>query len=265
MKALVFLLVLANLLFYAFAAGYFGRPENPDAGRLERQVMPERMRILSRGEAPASAAKARPAAGDGKPAEVSPAESKADDKPLSPEPEATAEKVEKTDPVDKTEKIEKAEKSEPQSVCLSWRALSAADADRLSSLLEKRFTAYKMKRKVVATEGNGWWVSVPPQASRADADKKAGELSELGVGDFFVVPDGPTRFAISLGVFSSEKGAQGRLAELRSKGVRSAVLAPRPGKDSQVSLRVRGPAADKAALLAAVAQALPRSEALACE
>ena len=58
MKTIVFLLVLANLLFYAFGAGYFGRPDNPDAVRLEKQVLPERMRIVSRGEAPVVPAKA---------------------------------------------------------------------------------------------------------------------------------------------------------------------------------------------------------------
>ena len=52
MKALVFLLVLVNVLFYAFSAGYFGGPQNPDAHRVEQQLMPERMRIVSRGEAP---------------------------------------------------------------------------------------------------------------------------------------------------------------------------------------------------------------------
>ena len=57
MKALVFLLVLANLLFFAFSEGYFGRAENPDAGRVERQVLPERMRIVSRGEVPAAPVK----------------------------------------------------------------------------------------------------------------------------------------------------------------------------------------------------------------
>src|SRR3990167_4112623 len=57
-KALVFLLVLANLLFYAFGAGYFGRPDNPDAGRVEQQILPERMRIAARGDAPALPAKA---------------------------------------------------------------------------------------------------------------------------------------------------------------------------------------------------------------
>ena len=58
MKLLVFLLVLGNLLFYAFTAGYFGRPDNPDAGRIEQQVAPDRLRIVSRGEAPAVPAKA---------------------------------------------------------------------------------------------------------------------------------------------------------------------------------------------------------------
>ena len=36
MKALVFLLVLANLLFYAFSSGYFGHSDNPDAARIDR-------------------------------------------------------------------------------------------------------------------------------------------------------------------------------------------------------------------------------------
>ena len=57
MKVLVFLLVLANLLFYAFSAGYLGRPDNPDAGRVGQQILPERMRIVSRGEAPAEPTK----------------------------------------------------------------------------------------------------------------------------------------------------------------------------------------------------------------
>ena len=58
MKPLVFLLLLFNLLFYAFTQGYFGRTENPDAGRIEKQVFAERMRIVSRGEVPAVPAKA---------------------------------------------------------------------------------------------------------------------------------------------------------------------------------------------------------------
>ena len=245
MKLLVFLLVLANLLFYAFGAGYFGRPDNPDAGRLEQQVMPERMRIVSRGEVPATPLKPPAVPVEAKPAEEAPAAERVEaEKPAMPEPQAKPDKT---------------------SACLSWRPLSLADADRLSSVLVKRFGNYKLSRKTVASEGNGWWVYVPPLPSKADADKKAVELRELGVTEFFVVPDAPNRFAISLGVFSTEKGGQDRLAELKAKGVRSAFVAPRPGKESQVTLLVRGPAAEKAALLAAVGQALPRAEALACK
>ena len=52
MKALVFLLVLVNLLFYAFTEGVFGRPGNPDAGRVDQQLVPERVRIVARGDQP---------------------------------------------------------------------------------------------------------------------------------------------------------------------------------------------------------------------
>jgi hypothetical protein len=159
----------------------------------------------------------------------------------------------------------RAEKIDQTPVCLSWRPLPVVDADRLSSLLAKRFGDYKVTRKLVASEGNGWWVFIPPLPSKVEADRKSGELRELGVTEFFVVQDVQNRFAISLGVFSSEKGGQDRLAELKAKGVRSAQVAPRPGKDSLVSLQVRGPASEKAVLQGAVGQILPKAEAQVCK
>lgn len=248
MKALVFLLVLANLLFYAFGAGYFGRPDNPDAGRVEQQVMPERMRIVSRGEAPAAPAKPAPAAENAKPEEVPPAPAK--------------EEAEQTEPVPPPDKEAQADKTP---VCLSWHQLSAADAERVSAVLAKRFAAYQLTRQVVAAEGNGWWVAIPPLPGKAEADKKAGQLRGLGVNDFFIVQDGPSRLAISLGVFSTEKGGQDKLAELKAKGVRSALVGPRPGKDSTITLQARGPAGQKAALLGAVGEALPKAEDQGCQ
>ena len=222
MKILVFLLVLGNLLFYAFGAGYF--------------VVPERMKIVSRGEAPVISPKPEPAVEDPKPE-------------AAQEPEA---------PIKET-------KADTTPVCLAWRQLSVADADRLSVLLAKRFSGFKLIRKTLAAEGNGWWVFVSPQPNKAEADKKAAELREFGVKDFFVIQDGPNRFAISLGVFSTEKGSQDRLAELKAKGVRSAAAGPRPGKDSVVNLQARGLASEKPALLAAVADALPKVQLQACK
>lgn len=252
MKVLVFLLVLINLLFYAFTAGYLGRPDNPDAGRVDQQVSPERLRVVSRGEAPPKVAAA--------PAKAEPAPPTAETPPApAAEPEA------KADPV-KQEVAEKApEKTDAASVCLAWRQLSVADADKVAALMGKRFADFKLSRKNVAGESNGWWVYIPPLQSKADADKKAAELRDLGVTDFFIVQDGGSRYAISLGIFSTEKGGNDRLAELKAKGVRTAQIGPRPSKDTLVSLQVKGPGDKKAAVIAAVADALQKNEALACK
>lgn len=234
MKTLVFLLVLANLLFYAFSAGYFGRPDNPDAVRVEKQVLPERMRIVSRGEAPVTPAKVA--------------------EPVKPEVVAET---------PKPEPALKVEESAP--VCLAWEHLPPVDAERVASVLSSKFAEFKVVRRVEAGEGNGWGVFVPPLAGKADAERKATELRQLGVTDYFIVQDGPIRHAISLGVFSSEKGAQERLAELKEKGVRSARVMPRPGKDSTVNVQATGPASARDALLAAIGKAVPKTDLVGCK
>jgi hypothetical protein len=229
-RSLVFVLVLANLLFYAFSAGYFGRPDNPDAERLGQQVAPELMHLVSRGEAPAVKAAEPPAP--------------VVETPAAPEP--------KPAPV--------------PTVCLRWEKLAAADANRLSASIGKKFAAFTQAKRNVAGEANGWWVHTPPQASKEDADKKAEELKSLGVNDFFVVHDaGPNLLAISLGVFSTEKGAKDRLAEVKAKGVKSAVLSARPGKENMVSLEARGPAPDKPALLELAKASVPKAQAQDCK
>lgn len=223
MKILVFLLLLANLLFYAFSAGHFGKPEHPDAGRLAGQVQPERIRIVSRGEEPPLPARnGRPEAPAAPVAAAAPA----------------ADEVPAVDPAAK--------------VCLAWDNLPAADADRLLTLAGSRFPAFAVNRRTDGGDSGGWWIYIPPQATKAEAERKAGELRQLGVIDYFIIQDGPNRFAISLGVFSGEKGGQDRLAELKAKGVRSARLMPRPGKDGTISLQAQGPAGEQAAFLGAL-------------
>lgn len=246
MKALVFLLVLANVLFYAFSAGYFGHADNPDADRVAQQVAPEKMHLVSRGEAPAIKAAEPPAA--------APAEAEAAPAPATA-PAAPAPVVEASPPAAAVEKI-----------CLRWEHLPPADAGKLSSKLAEKFPDFKLSKKTVAGDGSGWWVYIPPLPGKEEAEKKAGELRQFGVTDYFIVQEaGPNRFAISLGVFSSEKGGQDRLAELKGKGVRSARLNVRPGKDSFVILDANGPAPEKKALLEAVSAVLPKTPSVDCK
>ncbi|MFN4324694.1 MAG: SPOR domain-containing protein [Azonexus sp.] len=260
MKTLVFLLVLGNLLFYAFTAGHFGRPDNPDAGRVEQQVAADRLRIVSRGEAPvvptpAGGATPVPEAAAEPVTPAGKAANGPDEVPATASSAANG--TGKEPPPDDAKPVETA--------CLAWRQLTVAEADQVAALLGKRFADYKLSRKTVASESNGWWVYIPALPSKADAERKAGELRNLGVTDFFIVQEGASRHAISLGIFSSDKGAGERLAELKGKGVRSAVVGPRPGKDTLVALQARGPADKKAAVIAAVAGAIQKNEALACK
>lgn len=228
MKTLVFVLVFVNLLFYALIEGYFGHPGNPDAGRVDQQLAADRVRIVARGDQ-------LPPKASGKAAEKAAAE---DEKPQS---------------------------SEPEEMCLAWERLPAAEADRLASTLAEKFAGVRVERRAVASEGSGWWVFVPPQASKADADKKAGELKDLEIKDFFIIQEGPNRFGISLGVFSTEKGGQDRLTELKAKGVKSAKVGPRPGKETLYSLQARGPLAQRGDVQEMASGLVPKTPAQACK
>ena len=243
MKALVFLLVLANLLFYAFSAGYLGRSEQADEGRINQQVHPERMRIVSRGEPPATPLPKAENAGPEAPASENtaseapvepPKVEAAKPEPAKPEPlKPEAKPAEAAKPVPARQEESKAAKSDEPAetgrICMTWERLSISDADRLGAAFSEKFKDFALSRKAVNGDNPAWWVYIPPLPEKADADKKAGELRAFGVTDFFQIQEGPNRNAISLGVFSAEKGAQERLADLKSQGVRSARISVRPG------------------------------------
>ena len=225
MRVLVFLLVLGNVLFLAYAGGYFGGPDNPDAGRVGQQLMPERVRVVGYGQSPPARADVEKAVAE------------------APPPPA-----------------------EPEELCLVWEHLQADDADRLASTLAEKLAGIRVERRAVPVEWAGWWVMVPPLANKAEADKKVGEIKELGVNDLFVVHDaGPNQFAISLGVFSTEKGGQEHLGRLKAKGVKSAKLIRRPGKETQFALEARGPLAKKAEVEELAAGVVEKSSAQTCK
>lgn len=246
MRVLVFLLVLANLLFFVFARGYLGGGDNPDGERLHQQLQPERIVIVSKGEPAAEAG--------GKPAAEAPAPVAKEDAPASqgvaetPAPAASQatdkkgdeKKPEEKKPEEKKNEDKKAEEKKAQA-CLAWPDLPAAEADALVALAKKRYPSLTLSRSVVSAEGGSHWVYIPPLASKADAERKAGELKKLGVTEFFIVTEaGANQYAISLGIFSSEQGAKDQLESLKAKGVRSAKVGLRGGKTTAVHVEARG-------------------------
>jgi hypothetical protein len=62
MRAFVFLLILANLLFLAWSQGYLGSSSNPDSLRVQQQLLADQIRIVARDEPPAEMVKTESAA-----------------------------------------------------------------------------------------------------------------------------------------------------------------------------------------------------------
>ena len=78
-------------------------------------------------------------------------------------------------------------------------------------------------------------VMIPPMGSKEAADRKAAQLKEQGVSNYFIINDSPARWGISLGVFKSEAAAKTLLAALVKQAVTGARVA---GRSSQVTRQV---------------------------
>lgn len=189
LRTVFFLLVLGNLLLFAWGRGYFGAASEGEGERLAAQIAPERLRIAGKGSAPSAMAVAPPA-----------------------------------------------------EACRALAGLEREAAGRLAGLLTARDAQLKVEQRALE-EPSTWWVYIPPLPNGAQADRKAAELSRLGIKDFYVVREsGPNQYAVSLGLFRSEEGAKEYLATLKRKNVKSASILARPAGGDKAVVEVRGSA-----------------------
>lgn len=198
MRIVFFLLLLANLGFFAWA--YFGAGGASDEPQLvQQQVNPQEIRLLTADQvAKLAAERARQVA----------------ERPKS---------VPKAPPI----------------ACLELGAFSPSDVPRVQQALEPLGLGSRLSQRR-AQEIASYWVFIPPLRNRQAANQKAAELKKLGVEDFFIVQEDPKfRFAVSLGVFKTEEAAAARLADLRTKGVRTARISPKETSVQKVYFAVR--------------------------
>jgi len=225
MRAFFLLLVAFNLGFFAWATYLSPQDATSDPRPLAQQLDRDKLRILRAGDAIAPPAPAPPPAS--KPA---------------PEPVAAA-----------------------VAACIEWGGFAVAEAARAETALEPLALGPRVSQRR-SGETAGWWVYLPQQANRDAAQKKAGELKKLGVEDYFVVQDaGRWRWAVSLGVFSSEDAARSHLDALRAKGVRGAQLGARELQVQKVWFQVRGAEPALRARLMAVAAGFEGTELRDCQ
>jgi hypothetical protein len=148
--------------------------------------------------------------------------------------------------------------------CLEWGSFTLADTTRAEQALEPLALGARVAQRRTE-EVAGWWVFIPSQGSRQAALKKALELKDLGIEEYFIVQDeGEHRWALSLGVFRNEDAALARLAALRDRGVRSARVGTRETVVPKVWLQVKSIDAPLQERLKEIARQIEGSEVREC-
>lgn len=128
------------------------------------------------------------------------------------------------------------------------RAFAPIDEDRAAALrgaLEQSGARVDARR---IEQGASYLVYLPPAASAAEAQQRLVELRRIGRDDAFVIPDGPLRLAVSLGLFRFESAARTMVEQLARAGETRALVAPRPPIQVRIALQARWPQAEGAAI-----------------
>ncbi|MSQ71846.1 MAG: hypothetical protein EXR27_11250 [Betaproteobacteria bacterium] len=152
----------------------------------------------------------------------------------------------------------------PRASCLEWGPHAGADLARAEQLLAPLELGPRLSTRRLE-EKAGFWVFMPPSASRQAALQKTEELKQLGVDEFFVLQDDPNqRFAISLGVFRTREAANARLEGLRALGVRTALVGARETQVQKSYLQIRDVPESLAAKLHELKQGFTGSDVQEC-
>ncbi len=226
MRIAFLLLIAANLALFAWFQHFQPTESTSDPEPARRQVKPEQIRVLSGKELAGVSAPAPRSAATPAPAGAAPS---------------------------------------PAGGCIEWGGFALAEAPKAEQALASLALGARLTQRR-SEETAGWWVFIPPQGNRAGALKKTAELKSLGIDDYFVLQDeGRMRWAVSLGIFSSEEAARNRIETLRAKGVRSAQTGERDTQVSKIWFQVRGSDAALHSRLRESAQGFPGTEVRDCQ
>ena len=222
MRLLFLILLLCNALAFGFIRFDEGR-SGADNQLMLLQIAPEKMVLRKPGAQPALNPPANPA----------PAQPQAGSSPATGAVAAQA-----------------------GLVCIEWGGFTPDQSARARGALEKAGLRDQATQREIPER---YWVYIPPLKSAAEAEKKTGELKARGISEFTVVQnDEQWSNAIALGEFKTDEAANTFLAQLRQKGVRSAVVGQRAAKS--VTFVIRDPGDAQAAKLAGLKNDFPGAQ-----
>lgn len=250
-----FILLLANVIFFAWRQNA-GPAAGHEPHRLQAQLDADKLKLIlpeRPAAAPAVQSTAAPSATadaavttekptDSKPAEPTPPATPAAPVSTAPAPAAPTPAVPAPAPDKATKSSSNANTAPTPLLCKAFGGLTPEAAKAAQSDINTRAPNVKTSLQTVK-EAASYWVHIPPQGSKAGAEKKVGELKQLGVEESFIISDeGSNRWAVSLGLFRSKETAESFLQKLNKQGVRSAKIEVRDKDTEKVRLEVSAPA-----------------------
>jgi hypothetical protein len=241
LKFLFWFLVCANGALFAAGQGYPGTGDEREPARMKNQLNLDRIKLIAPATAAATAA-AKETSGEasGEAPAAAPASGGA------PAPVAVA---------------------KPHLVpCTEIGSFPSADARRFEQRIASLgLGQHQARRDVAVMEVRTHLVHIAPSGSKQAADKRASELTALGVPNYVMNDNSGLRWAISLGVFKSEAAAQGLLASLVKQGIVGAKIIGRGPSTIQVAFQFRGLDRTTLARLEQIRAAFPAQETRSCK
>jgi hypothetical protein len=238
-------LLFLNAALFVYAQGYLGtnKGSEEERARIKPQLEAGKLRLLSSEQADAVAKLAPAASGPAAAAAGAPPAAVSAVPPAAAAPPAPA-----------------------ALACIDVGTFSAVESRRFESRLAALDLGERQSRQAVpAQDVTSYLVNIPPQGSKEAADRKAAELRNLGITNFFIMQgESPLKWAISLGVFKTESGAQALLAQLNKQGVHSARITPRGPQSTRYTYRFRDIEAGARDRIVAAADAVSAAETSAC-
>ncbi|MBW8899084.1 MAG: SPOR domain-containing protein [Massilia sp.] len=158
-------------------------------------------------------------------------------------------------------------KAAPAVACIEIGNFAPAEAKRFEARLDALNLGERMARLAVpSTEISSHIVYIPSQGSKDAAEKKANELKNLGVTNYFIMSDNsPMKWGISLGVFKSEAAAQTLLAALNRQGVHSARIVGRGAPSNKLAYQFRDIDGEARAKIDDIASSFPVADSRSCK
>lgn len=179
---------------------------------------------------------------------------------LIPPAEAKPEAVPAAEPA-----TAQAEKPAEVLACIEIGNFNPEEAKRFSTELAGLALGERVSQRPIQ-EVSSHMVFIPPQGDRETAERKAEQLRQLGVTDFFIIQDNPAlRWGISLGVFKQEEAARAHLAQLNRQGVRTARIVQRGTNTGMVAFQLRKIDAQVKGTLDTIKARFPKQSMRECE